>query len=200
MWQEEVAGARHVRSRLRARLGEHAGPEAGERIAQGLVLDAPGHAAGGFEGGGRGWRHPVRAGFTPLDRPLAQDDPADATPAKPGIDPLAEHGGEVLDLDGEGPLDPQDQCRRLNRGIGRPFDAARGPLELERFGDRCEAFTGDFVPVQDDVRLAEPLFGQHGIDRRADEIGEGGSEGLAPGGWTPREFGNRLHAIPLPVK
>ena len=76
-----------------------------------------------------------RFGSAPPDRPLLEDDPADAAPAVMGVDALEHDRREVLHLEREGALDPHHQGRgfRPRARDRRPRGAAL-PLDLERAG------------------------------------------------------------------
>ena len=89
-----------------------------------------------------------------------------------GIDPLDQLWREMLDFDGHAARDPYNQGCWFGGDVRRPLGVTRRPLQLDRLAARGKALADDVVPVQDEARLAEPLFRQHGINRAADEIRE----------------------------
>ena len=81
----------------------------------------------------------------PPQRRLPQRDALDGAPAEEAIDALADHPGEMLNLDRGRSFDPQNQrARRPHPGVVR----AR-PLNFDRLADGCDLGAGNFRPARD---------------------------------------------------
>ena len=158
--------------------------KAGQRRPQRVVRHAFGESRrGGDLRLGQGASLRFKA-CRPVDRSLLERQPTDATPAEMRVDALDQHIRHMLQFQREAAFDADLQGRRLWRCIGVAAGRSRWPLQLDRLRVGGKPFADYVVPVENHVGLAKTLTREHGVDRRADEIGER----LRPSAFTGRSF------------
>src|SRR5712692_3150558 len=157
MWQGYVV-PRRLMAQAQSRPFDR-GAQAGERVAQILVrhVDRRGKPRGqrGVGGRRRLRRRPAR------QRRLAQREAADRAPAEEPVDPLEDHRREVLDFDGDRPLDTQHE----SGGFGRLRIAAARPFHLHRLAMRRDFLPDDRRPMGDELGRRETLP-REGVGKR----------------------------------
>ncbi len=108
----------------------------------------------------------------PVQPVLAQHQLADAGPAVMRVDPLDHHRGEMLEFEGEGPLDPHHQ----GAGFGPPLGVApgaTGPFELHRLAGVGQPRPDDAGPYGKNVGRGEALRREGRADAGTDQVGQG---------------------------
>jgi A/G-specific adenine glycosylase len=108
----------------------------------------------------------------PAKRLLPDRYSSDAAPAEMRINSVDQRAAHVLHVQSEARLDAQHQRRGLRGRVGGGLFGPRRPIEAGRLADRREPCADDRLPLRQQRRFAETLFGDKRIERAIDELGE----------------------------